>query len=340
MAERKLHLILSIDTEGDNLWAKGDGRVFRNIERLPEFQGFCEELRLRPTYLVAYEVIENDKARAVIQQLARNGNCEIGAHLHAWLTPPYYEPLEPPGKHPYLHEYPEELRLAKLETVTTAIEDAIGKRATSYRGGRWSMDAYTMCALDRLGYAVDTTVTPFVSWTRTPGTKSGGPNFVAAPTWPYHPAADNPVEPGELNILEVPPSHRPKGIIPHSLYRAVGRRFGEDPRLWRMALRYFLNRLGRAVHPNPASESPSRLSWLARRVARENAPVLNLSFHSSELMAGGAPWVVTEQDQERTWASIAATASELGRRADWQASTLTQFREEWSSLAAHEAGVL
>lgn len=332
MAERTLHLILSIDTEGDNLWAKGDGRVFRNIERLPEFQGFCEELGLRPTYLVAYEVIEDDSARAVIQQLARNGDCEIGAHLHAWLTPPYYEPLEPPGKHPYLHEYPEELRLAKLETVTRAIEDAIGKRPTSYRGGRWSMDAYTMCALDQLGYAVDTTVTPFVSWIRTPGTNSGGPNFVAAPTRPYHPAADNPIEPGELGILEIPPSHRPKGIIPHSLYRALGRRFGDNPVAWRIVLRYFLNRLGKVVHPNPATESAERLRWLAGQVTSDDIPILNLAFHSSELMAESAPWVATSEDEVRVRDNIRLVSETLAKRGrHWEGSTLSVTSESADS---------
>ena len=323
-----LSVILSIDTEGDNLWARGNERGFRNIDRLPEFQEFCEKLGLRPTYLVAYEVIEDDHARQVIQQLAQHGNCEIGAHLHAWLTPPYYAPLEPPGQHPYLHEYPEELRSAKLETVTQALEQAMGKRPTSYRGGRWSMDAFTMRALSGSGYLADTTVTPFVSWSADRGVGAAGPNFVPAPLWPYHPAAGNPMQPGGLAILEVPVSHRPKGLIPQSVYRAFGRWLGGNPRLWRLTLRCFLNRACRVVHPNPATESADRLLWLAQHVVAESAPVLNLAFHSSELMAGGAPWVRTAQDEKAMRERIGRIVEHLGAMANWRGVTLTGLARE------------
>jgi len=324
---RTVNVILSIDTEADDMWAPGAQLSFRNLDRLPEFQEFCAGLGLRPTYLVAYEVIGNDRAREVIQQLARQGNCEIGAHLHAWLTPPYYEALEPPGKRPYLHEYPEELRLAKLETVTTALEQALAARPISYRGGRWSMDPFTMRALDARGYLADTTVTPFVSWARTLGTNGRGPNFAGAPYWPYHPAADDPTSPGQFGILEVPPSHRPKGIVPYSLYRALGRRFGNSPRAWRFALRRFLDRLCQVVQPNPALAPAAQLLWLAKRVALEKIPVLNLAFHSSELIAGGAPWLPPSYEERAVRVALAAVAGLLTQVADWTGSTLAQFAQ-------------
>ncbi len=313
--ERAFYLILTIDTEGDNLWEDvGGGRSFKNIEKLPEFQEFCQDLGLKPTYLVAYEVIEDDKAREVIQQLAKYGDCEIGAHLHAWLTPPYYPPLDNSGKHTYLHEYPEDIRAAKLETVTKAIEDAIGARPTSYRGGRWSMDAFTMRWLDSMGYLVDTTVTPFVSWARTPGACAGGPNFSFAPHQPYHPDPDDPRRPGSLSILEVPTSHRPKGLVPYWLYKSLGRVFGNNARTWRLALRYFLNRLSRIVHPTPITESAERLKWLVRRLLKEKTMFLNLAFHSSELMAGGAPWVQTAEHETTNKDVLAELCAPTDRR--------------------------
>jgi hypothetical protein len=306
-------VLLTIDTEGDNLWARRGDRGMRNVERLPEFQFFAESLNLEPTYLVAYEVVEDEKARVVIQQLARHGNCEIGTHLHAWLTPPYYPRLDSTGAYSYLHEYPEELRAAKIETVTVALEHCVGTRPTSYRGGRWSMEVFTMRTLDRLGYRADTTVTPFVSWVRTRGAALGGPNFVAAPTTPYHPAGDNILAPGGLKILEVPTSHRPCGVIPYGLYRAVGARFGDSPRAWRSACRFFLNRLSKVVHPTPAQASVPALRWLVRRLVRENSSFLNLAFHSSELVAGGAPWVQTVEDENRVRLAIKEVVDEIQR---------------------------
>jgi hypothetical protein len=46
---------------------------------------------------------------------------------------------------------------------------------------------------------------------------------------------------------------------------------------------------------------------------RENSSFLNLAFHSSELVAGGAPWVQTVEDENRVRLAIKEVVDEIQR---------------------------
>jgi hypothetical protein len=319
------HVILSIDTEGDNLWADRAGRSFANIAALGDFQLFCDEHRLRPTYLVAHEVIEDETAREAILGLRDHGNCEVGSHLHAWLTPPWHAPLEETGLSPFLHEYPEELRVAKLERLTGDLEQVLGSRPTAYRGGRWSIEAFTMRQLDRLGYLADTTVTPFVSWVRTRGVTQGGPNCATAPHVPYHPDDADPMRPGRLNILEVPTGHRPTRQWAGGPYRWAGRYFGNSRGSWSLVGRGMGVLAGKVISPNPALTADGGLAALVRRIVTERPAVLNLSIHSSELFPGGAPWVKDEAEAGRVRERLDNITRLLDELGEWRGVTLSEY---------------
>jgi hypothetical protein len=43
--------LITVDTEGDNLWSRPRDITVRNAEVLPRFQELCERHGLRPTYL-------------------------------------------------------------------------------------------------------------------------------------------------------------------------------------------------------------------------------------------------------------------------------------------------
>ncbi len=48
--------IITIDTEGDNLWARPREITTRNAEYLPRFQSLCERFGFKPVYLTNYEM--------------------------------------------------------------------------------------------------------------------------------------------------------------------------------------------------------------------------------------------------------------------------------------------
>ena len=54
---------------------------------------------MRPTYVITHPVASDARSAAVLRQLQDGGDCEIGAHHHAWETPPCTE--EDVTRHPY-----------------------------------------------------------------------------------------------------------------------------------------------------------------------------------------------------------------------------------------------
>jgi peptidoglycan/xylan/chitin deacetylase (PgdA/CDA1 family) len=321
----ELQVLVTVDTEPDNLWAHRCGAGMTNILALGGVHDFLAGLSLRPTYLVAHEVAVHDKAGEVIRQLAADPGCEVGAHVHAWLTPPAYPALDAGPGSAFLHEYPEEVRAAKLEDATAALAALTGRRPTSHRGGRWSIDSHTLGVLQGLGYLADTTVTPFVSWAGTTGASAAGDSHVFAPTQPYHPSESSPFRPGTMAILEIPVSCRPARPVPAGPYRRLvalldGPRRG--PRRWAGAA---LRRLAPVVTPNPASTPADALCRLAATVARESPAVLNLAIHSSEFTAGGAPWVQSREDEERVRRSFRVLVACLEGHVPWRGVTLSEL---------------
>ena len=57
------HLIITIDTEGDNLWAWREGQPIgtENTRFLPPFQSLCEEYGMKPVYLSNYEMLQDPR---------------------------------------------------------------------------------------------------------------------------------------------------------------------------------------------------------------------------------------------------------------------------------------
>ena len=88
-----LSLLVGIDTEGDNQWS-ADARLnqrFENIYALPRLHALFQKHRVRPTYLITWPVARDARSAAVLRELLSGRDCEIGAHHHAWETPPCTE---------------------------------------------------------------------------------------------------------------------------------------------------------------------------------------------------------------------------------------------------------
>lgn len=79
---QKPAFLITIDTEGDNLWQKNDSITTENAKYLPRFQAVCEKYGFKPVYLTNYEMAIDP----FLLSLARRdcpGTAEIGMHLHA-----------------------------------------------------------------------------------------------------------------------------------------------------------------------------------------------------------------------------------------------------------------
>jgi hypothetical protein len=279
------HLLVGIDTEGDNQWdaeARRNQR-FENIYALPRLHALFAKHGVRPTYVITYPVATDPRSAEVLRTLQDGGDCEIGAHHHAWETPPCSE--EDIRRHPYASMLPRAQFAAQLEALTGAIESAVGRRPVSYRSGRFGFAADHVAALERCGYLVESSVAPLFYETH-----KGGPEFVDASLRPYFLAYDSATRPGSSALLEVPVSAALNLKLPRPLQHAYAR--APKPYTTKRILRAL--RLLRMRWLRPSYSSLDDMIGLARDLARWNEPVLNLLFHSSEAIVGGSPYNRTQ----------------------------------------------
>lgn len=316
-----MHLLVGIDTEGDNQWdaAARANQQFSNIYALPRLHALFARHGVRPTYVITYPVARDGRSAEVLRGLLGGGDCEIGAHHHAWETPPFSD--EDVRRHPYACTLPRRQFEMQLASLTESINDAVGVRPLSYRSGRFGFSADHVTALERLGYLVESSVAPLFDESH-----KGGPEFVEAPLTPYFLAYDSATKPGTSGVLEVPVSCGLDRRLPRRLQYAYAR----VPRP------YFTKRALRALRVmklrwlRPSYSSLRDMIALARALARADEPVLNLLFHSSEAIVGGSPYNRTagelEAFLERLDRFLAFAARDLGA----VPSTFTEFRRAYA----------
>jgi peptidoglycan/xylan/chitin deacetylase (PgdA/CDA1 family) len=310
-----MYLLVGIDTEGDNQWdarARLDQR-FENIYALPVLHALFARHGVRPTYVITHPVATDARSAEVLRELKGRGDCEIGAHHHAWETPPCT--ADDIRRHSYAASLPLPQFEAQLASLTSAIAEAVGERPVSYRSGRFGFSAAHVAALEREGYEIESSVAPLFY----EGHKRG-PDFVEAPLTPYYLAYDNAVRPGTSRLLEVPVS----AALNRRLPKALQYLYARAPRPYQT--KRILRKLG-VAHVRwlrPSYSSLDDMKALARDLAAAGEPVLNLLFHSSEAIVGGSPY-------NRTAAELASFCDRLERFFEYAtgalAATPATFRE-------------
>jgi peptidoglycan/xylan/chitin deacetylase (PgdA/CDA1 family) len=278
-------LLVAIDTEGDNQWSAEARRhqTFRNTRELDRLHDFFARHGVRPTYVVTYPVAADAESAETLRRLLARGDCEIGAHHHAWETPPFTP--DDVDRHPYALSLPDAQFDAQLASLTTAVADAVGTRPVSYRSGRFGFSARHVSSLEAQGYRVDSSVTPLFYEAH-----KGGPDFVDAPLTPYYLAYDSATRPGSSSVLELPVSAALNRRVPRWLAHAYGR--APWPYQTKRALR--LAHIATVRWLRPSYTSAADMIALARQLTSRHVPILNLLFHSSEAIVGGSPYNRTQ----------------------------------------------
>jgi hypothetical protein len=315
--------IITIDTEGDNLWSAPRHVTTENSRYIPRFQSICQDYGLKPTYLTDYHMVQCPVFSGFAKKLVRDGLAEIGTHMHAWNTPPIV-PLTADDDRfgPYAIEYPADVIRQKLKHLTALLEDRFEGRMTSHRAGRWGFNGFYAETLVEAAYEVDCSVTPGVSWKSSKGNPAGdgGPDFTSAPHEPYYLSLENVCRAGESALLEVPVSIDPVSPLWVDRLRAT--------QSLRSPLRRVLNR----VFPpltwlRPNGRNLRQMLLLLRKAASEGRSDVEFMLHSSEFMPGGSPTFPDPESIEclfadlRTLFALAST--------DFVPATLTEFAESY-----------
>lgn len=299
--------LITVDTEGDNSWKKGDFDYIstENSKFIPRFQEMCEKFGFKPVYLTNYEMAKNKNFMKYLKSKQDQGECEIGLHIHAWNNPPEYTIKNVYGENPYITEYPYDTMLKKVQNTKNVIEQETGTEVLSHRSGRWALSENYIEVLAECGITIDCTVTPGLDLSALPGRScKHGNNYKNYPKTPYY------IHP---QILEVPMTTRryrqaSKGSFKHRLKSLITK---ED---------FWLRPIYKSIQP---------LEFLTKKVEKEkDCKYLEFMIHSSELMPGVNTYFKTEEDVEKLYA-ICERYFEYVSQLGYQGKTLKEYSGEF-----------
>lgn len=298
--------LITIDTEGDNLWERPREITCRNAEYLPRFQSLCERFGFCPTYLTNFEMATSGAFIEFGKEVLRNGTGEIGMHLHAWNSPPV-EPLTADDfeDHPYLMEYPEAVMRTKIGVMTDLLEDTFQIKMLSHRAGRWGFDEVYARLLVERGYQVDCSVTPHVSWRSASGVPGGrgGADFTQFPDHEYLVDLSDISREGTSSLLELPMT-----IIASRVLQAAPWLY-ENPSIARV-----VRRIAPPVHwlrPNGRNMQP--MLSIVDHAIHDKKPYIEFMLHSSEFMPGGSPTFHGDSQIETLYSHLEELFERIGR---------------------------
>lgn len=275
-----LSVVTVVSTEEEFDW---DGPFRRDAVKVAAMasirvgQSMFERCGVRPVYAVDYPVASQVEGYSQLREFAREERCEIGAHLHPWVSPPLDEPLSTRASFPGNLE--PRLERAKLQLLTETIERNFGVRPRSYQAGRYGFGPNTAAALSALEYCIDFSAAPPFDYSR-----EHGPDYSHTPT--------QPAWLGEgQSLLAVPVSGGfvgRAGAGAASLYAMAGSRLGAA-----LKLPAVLARTGMVERIRLSAEGHSldELLKLARALVERGDRVLVFSLHSPSFHVGGTPYV-------------------------------------------------
>lgn len=271
-----LWLAASLDVEEEGLFGgRYDCRTpaVRNTGSLPRLAPLLER-GLRPTLFCAHSVLTDAASCRELARLRDAHGAEIAAHLHHWNTPPLHDGSAVRTAVPAAALDAAALR-AKLHTLLHAGRVFQGEALRSFRMGRWDLHRHHWPVLAELGLNCDASVRPLHGARHDARGLRTRPDHFAAPRTPYV------VRTNQGDILEIPLSVVPLfSALPGAIRRLPpGLRRRAEGSLPHWGVLSLLP----VEHPLPV------MQYMTRRFVAAGGRVLSLTWHSSELMPGGAP---------------------------------------------------
>jgi hypothetical protein len=322
--------LITIDTEGDNLWANPKRNTTHNAKYLFRFQELCEKYQLKPTYLTNYEMANSAVFQSLGKQIINDNTGEIGMHLHAWDMPPSFHLTENDLRyHPYLIEYPKKIMQEKIKIMTDCLENTFGVKMISHRAGRWSFNETYANLLIENGYKVDCSVTPHVSWKAVSGDpkQSGGSDFTHFPDCAYFIDPQNISKPGKSSFLEIPVTIKNNSAFVNLLSSIFHR-----PLIVRRAFNYVFPKLWL----RPDGRNLKKMKFLVKNEKINNKKYVEFMLHSSEFMPGGSPRFRTELSIEKLYKILDELFCEASFH--YKGCTLSEFYEIMKGQSFEQKG--
>lgn len=273
---------LFVDTEEEFDWsdrARWREHRVETVRAIPDANRRLREGGAVPVYLADYPVVASDEAVALLGPLQEAGECEIGAQLHPWNTPPAEQDFKLYNS--FAGNLEEAIEALKIAAVRDAIAARFGRAPIAYRAGRYGVGPRTGALLERLGFTLDVSVRPHFDYSA-----EGGPDFRGFDARPFlaGPAG---------GLVAVPLS-----VAWTGRFAGLGRTTRQDSPLTGLLAR---TGLAARVPLTPEGTSLAEAQEAARVLLGDGLSLLSLSFHSPSLEPGHTPYVRDAGDLAAFW---------------------------------------
>ncbi|MGZ3253357.1 MAG: polysaccharide deacetylase family protein [Burkholderiaceae bacterium] len=280
-------LLVVIDTEEEFDWSQPFSRTNTFTTAIAAqpiaHTRVFDKFGIVPTYVIDWPVATTPSAVSTMRALMENDQCEIGAHLHPWVSPPHTEIVS--SYNSYAGNLPKELEFEKLRSLTNAITENFGRAPLTFKAGRYGVGTHTSEIIASLGYKIDASIVPYTSFD-----SDGGPKFSKYSEQPFW--FGNKTQP----LLELPATTGFCGRL---------RRFGStiyptlaSKHLNALRLRGIAARSGmlERIRLTPEGGSASDMIRLTSALRRSGCQVFTLTYHSPSIVPRNTPYVRSNEE--------------------------------------------
>ena len=282
-ASQKPQLLVVVDTEAEFDWGSSpssDSMSVSSMDSIGLGQQIYDQYGLKPCYAVDYAVASQVRGYRELKSFFQSNRCEIGAHLHPWITPPIEEALCP--RYTFPGNLPAHLERTKLEALTKIIEKVFGQKPMSFKAGRYGIGPSTSSILGSLGYEIDLSYCPPIDYRY-----CGGPDFSDLESKPFWFGE-------EKKLLEVPMTGAFCGLSSENAKRLYS--FGQIyPKVKLQSLFSRLGLVDRLIL-SPEGFTTAEHIKLTKALIAQGVRTFTWSLHSTSFAPGNTPYVNNEAD--------------------------------------------
>lgn len=311
MKDNNRYFIITVDTEGDNLWnwKEGDEVKTENVNYLKRFEDLSNKYGFKPVYLSNWEMLNDERFVEFAKKEEKLGNCEIGMHIHAWNNPPFYQlNIENKDSQPYLIEYPKDIMEQKIDVYLDFYKKLFNRLPISHRAGRWAMNNEYFNLLKKKGIKIDCSYTPYVDWSNTKGQTKGskGLNYSKATN----------------DLLDI------NGVkeIPTTIMKRHNMCFKRIKNFKTLLIEIYNFVFGRIVWLRPDNDNLDDMKWIVKKNLKKDNNYIMFMIHSSELMPGGSPHFKDEKEIEKLYKNMEELFIYASK--DYRGVTLSEYITE------------
>lgn len=308
MKPKKVYVLVTIDTEcdkGNPGWDLQKPLAFKNIHLQKRLlMPLFEKYSINPTFLISPEVLQD---KGSVEVLKRLENVELGTHLHEEFIEPRANYQTKTTKNVQVN-LTENLEREKLVNLTEMFTKKFGYRPKSFRSGRFGRSNNTSDILADLGYKSVSDLTPYTYKL----IEDNLFNHWGKPLEPYWERFD------EKQLMQVPltlinPDYHK---VPFLLRKDIG-----NPKNIK---RRILKKLGYKLKTRwlrPYRESGKGMIEIADYVLKnhfkkQDYAILNIMFHSNEILVKGSPYCQTYNEVKNYVVSLEILFEHLKKNYD------------------------